>query len=98
VRHGSEDRRHRVQYPQDPGVKKLSGCDFEIGADFMEVGSLIGLAAATDGELFIEGILARDMRPAKIAFGKLGIVWEHEGSTLRAPKNQAMEVNSDLGG
>jgi UDP-N-acetylglucosamine 1-carboxyvinyltransferase len=80
------------------GVKKLSGCDFEIGADFMEAGSLIGLAAATGGELLIEGILARDMRPAKIAFGKLGIVWEHEGSTLRTPKNQAMTVNSDLGG
>jgi UDP-N-acetylglucosamine 1-carboxyvinyltransferase len=38
------------------------------------------------------------MRPAKIAFGKLGIVWEHEGSTLRVPQNQALAVNSDLGG
>jgi UDP-N-acetylglucosamine 1-carboxyvinyltransferase len=80
------------------GVQKLSGCDFEIGADFMEVGSFIGLAAATGGELLVEGILARDIRPAKIAFGKLGIAWEHEGSTLRVPKDQAMEVNSDLGG
>jgi UDP-N-acetylglucosamine 1-carboxyvinyltransferase len=80
------------------GAKKLSGCDFEIGADFMEVGSLIGLAAATGGELLIEGVLARDMRPSKIAFGKLGIAWEHEGSTLRVPKNQALAVNSDLGG
>ncbi|MDR1250315.1 MAG: UDP-N-acetylglucosamine 1-carboxyvinyltransferase [Treponema sp.] len=80
------------------GVRKLSGCDFEIGADFMEAGSFIGLAAATGGELFIEGIQARDMRPAKIAFGKLGIVWEHAGSILWAPKNQAMAVNSDLGG
>jgi len=25
------------------GVKKLSGCDYQIGADFMEVGSFIGL-------------------------------------------------------
>jgi UDP-N-acetylglucosamine 1-carboxyvinyltransferase len=80
------------------GVDKLSGCDFEIGADFMEVGSFVGLAAATGGELCIEGIRPRDIRPAKIAFGKLGIVWEHDGSTLRAPKNQAMTVNSDLGG
>ncbi|GHV16891.1 UDP-N-acetylglucosamine 1-carboxyvinyltransferase [Spirochaetia bacterium] len=80
------------------GAVKLSGCDFEIGADFMEVGSFIGLAAATRGELFIEGTLARDLRPAKIAFGKLGIVWEHEGTTLHVPKNQALTVNCDLGG
>jgi UDP-N-acetylglucosamine 1-carboxyvinyltransferase len=64
----------------------------------MEVGSFIGLTAATRGELTIEGPLARDLRPAKIAFGKLGIVWEHEGSVLHVPKDQAMAVNCDLGG
>ena len=80
------------------GVKKLSGCDFEIGADFMEVGSLIGLAAVTRGELRITGIKSRDIRPARIAFGKLGITWEHEGNTLMVPSSQAMEVNCDLGG
>ena len=80
------------------GVEKLGGCDFAIGADFMEVGSFIGLAAATGGELFIEGTRPADVRPAKIAFGKLGISWEHEGSTLRVPVAQALEVNCDLGG
>jgi UDP-N-acetylglucosamine 1-carboxyvinyltransferase len=80
------------------GVKKLSGCDFEIGVDFMEVGSFIGLAAVTGGELAIEGPLARDLRPAKIAFGKLGITWEHQGSTLFVPRKQSLTVNCDLGG
>jgi UDP-N-acetylglucosamine 1-carboxyvinyltransferase len=80
------------------GAKQLSGCDFEIGADFMEVGSFIGLAAATGGELCIEGPLARDLRPTKIAFGKLGIRWDHEGTTVRVPGNQTLEVNCDLGG
>ncbi|MDR2485838.1 MAG: UDP-N-acetylglucosamine 1-carboxyvinyltransferase [Treponema sp.] len=80
------------------GVRKLSGCDFEIGADFMEAGSFIGLAAATRGELYIQGPLVRDLRPTKIAFGKLGITWEHEGTTLYIPKNQGLEVNCDLGG
>jgi UDP-N-acetylglucosamine 1-carboxyvinyltransferase len=80
------------------GVEKLSGCEYEIGADFMEVGSFIGLAAATRGELQIQGILPRDIRPAKIAFGKLGIVWEHDGSTLYVPKDQSLKVNHDLGG
>jgi len=80
------------------GVEKLSGCDFEIGADFMEAGSFIGLAAVTGGDMHIEGVRPQDMRPAKIAFGKLGIVWAHEGTIIHVPKNQSMEVNHDLGG
>ncbi|MFP3091481.1 UDP-N-acetylglucosamine 1-carboxyvinyltransferase [Treponema sp. TIM-1] len=80
------------------GVPKLSGCEFEIGVDFMEVGSFIGLAAVTRGELFIEGPVVRDLRPAKTAFGKLGIVWEHEGRVLHIPANQDMKINCDLGG
>ena len=80
------------------GVEKLSGCEFEIGPDFMEVGSFIGLAAATGGDLHIEGARVQDMRPAKIAFGKLGIVWAHEGNIIHVPKNQSMEVNHELGG
>jgi UDP-N-acetylglucosamine 1-carboxyvinyltransferase len=80
------------------GVKKLSGCDFEIGADFMEVGSFIGLAAATGGDLHIEGIRPQDLRPAKIAFGKLGIAWAQGHDTIHVPKNQTLEVNCDLGG
>ena len=80
------------------GVKKLSGCDFEIGADFMEVGSFIGLAAATGGDLHIEGARVQDLRPAKIAFGKLGISWAHEGTVIHVPKAQPLEVNCDLGG
>jgi len=80
------------------GVDKLSGCDFEIGADFMEVGSFIGLAAVTGGDLHIEGARPLEMRPAKIAFGKLGIVWAHEDTIIHVPKNQSMEVNHDFGG
>ncbi|MDR3139566.1 MAG: UDP-N-acetylglucosamine 1-carboxyvinyltransferase [Treponema sp.] len=80
------------------GVPKLGGCDFEIGADFMEVGSFIGLAAVTGGDLFIEGPRVQDMRAAKNAFRKLGIAWEHEGEIIHVPKNQVMEVNCDLGG
>jgi UDP-N-acetylglucosamine 1-carboxyvinyltransferase len=80
------------------GVKKLGGCDFTIGADFMEVGSFIGLAAATNGDLHIEGTCPQDLRPAKIAFGKLGISWAHEGTIVHVPRNQPKEVNCDLGG
>jgi len=80
------------------GAEKLSGCDFEIGPDFMEVGSFIGLAAVTGGDIHIQGARIKDMRPAKVAFGKLGIFWAHEGNTIHVPKSQSMEVNHDLGG
>ena len=80
------------------GVKKLESCEFAIGADFMEVGSFIGLAAATNGDLHIEGTRPQDLRPAKIAFGKLGISWAHEGTVIHVPKNQAKAVNCDIGG
>ncbi|MDR1955842.1 MAG: UDP-N-acetylglucosamine 1-carboxyvinyltransferase [Treponema sp.] len=80
------------------GVKRLSGCEFTIGIDFMEVGSFIGLAAATRGELTIQGPLLRDLRPAKIAFGKLGITWEHEDTAVYVPPEQTLRVNCDMGG
>ncbi len=80
------------------GVKKLGACSFELGPDFMEVGSFIGLAAATRGEIVIERARPQDMRPAAIAFGKLGIRWESEGTTIRVPADQAMKVDCDLGG
>ncbi|MCL1929245.1 MAG: UDP-N-acetylglucosamine 1-carboxyvinyltransferase [Treponema sp.] len=80
------------------GVKKLGSCDYTIGADYMEVGSLIGLAAATRAELEIIGPKPADLRPAKMAFGKLGITWEHESNVLCVSKKQAMKVNHDLGG
>ncbi|MDR2659313.1 MAG: UDP-N-acetylglucosamine 1-carboxyvinyltransferase [Spirochaetaceae bacterium] len=80
------------------GCKRLGGCDYTIGADYMEAGSFIGLAAATRSEICIEGVRPEDMRPAKTAFGKLGITWEHEGRTLCVPKKLSLKVNHDLGG
>jgi UDP-N-acetylglucosamine 1-carboxyvinyltransferase len=80
------------------GVKKLGGCDFTIGSDYMEVGSFIGLAAATHSELYIEGPTLADLRPAKVAFNKLGITWEHSDNCVHVPKKQSLKVNTDIGG
>lgn len=80
------------------GVKKLHGTDFEIGPDFMEIGSFIGLAAATHGSITITGVNAKDLRPLKVSFNKLGIRWQIEGDKLTVPIEQEMKVNQDLGG
>ncbi len=80
------------------GVKELGGTEFAIGADYMEIGSLIGLAAVTRGELAIEGVNPDDLPPLKVGFGRLGISWRVEGDTLVVPSNQTMRVQEDLGG
>ncbi|MBP5465285.1 MAG: UDP-N-acetylglucosamine 1-carboxyvinyltransferase [Treponema sp.] len=80
------------------GVKKLAGTDFTIGPDYMEIGSYIGLAACTGGSVEINGIRPQEIRPLKIAFGKLGIQWNIEGTTLTVSSDQKMKVNADLGG
>lgn len=80
------------------GSKKLHGADFTIGSDFMEVGSYIGLAAVTRGELTIKKAAPGHLRMAKLAFGKLGIHWETSGEDIHVPAGLDMKVNTDLGG
>jgi UDP-N-acetylglucosamine 1-carboxyvinyltransferase len=80
------------------GVRALGGADFSIGPDYMEIGSFIGLAAATRGELVIEGVAPEDLRPLKVAFGRLGIGWTAEGDSILVPSGQSMRVVQDLGG
>ena len=80
------------------GVKKLHGCDFKIGPDYMEIGSFIGLAAATRGSIKITGVEQRDMRAIRLAFGRLGITWTTEGDSIIVGNEQNMQVSPDLGG
>jgi UDP-N-acetylglucosamine 1-carboxyvinyltransferase len=80
------------------GVSQLHGCEFTIGPDFMEIGSFIGLAAATKGSITITGIRPQDLRPIKPAFTKLGIHWDVDGDTVTVPVGQAMQVDTDIGG
>ncbi len=80
------------------GVSKLSGTDFSIGADFMEVGSFIGLAAVTRGELTIENAAPQHLKMVKLGFAKLGVHWETEGDTIHVPKGQSLKIVPDMGG
>ncbi len=79
------------------GVKKLHGCEFSIGPDYIEIGSFIGMAAATKGHIKIKGIRPEEMRPLKYSFSKLGISWNIEGDVLSVPNTQELKVNNDLG-
>lgn len=79
------------------GQKKLHGTEFSIGPDFMEVGSMIGLAAVTRSEIEIVGAKRKDLRMCEIAFGKLGITWKYDGDNILVPKKQKYKVIPDIG-
>lgn len=80
------------------GVKELHGTEFTIGSDFMEVGSLIALAAVTNSEIEIEEAQPEHLRMVQLAFAKLGVEWEVKGRNIFVPKNQKLVMNHDLGG
>jgi len=80
------------------GASRLHGADYTIGPDYMEIGSFIGLAAVTRGDLVVEGVAPDDLRMMKLAFARLGIGWSLDGSDLSVHPGQAMRVVPDLGG
>ncbi|OHD78984.1 MAG: UDP-N-acetylglucosamine 1-carboxyvinyltransferase [Spirochaetes bacterium RIFOXYC1_FULL_54_7] len=80
------------------GVPTLHGADYTIGPDYMEIGSFIGLAAVTRGDLVIEGVVPDELRMIKIAFNRLGISWHIDGSSMVMKSGQSMKVVPDLGG
>jgi len=79
------------------GVDRLGGTSYRIGADHIEIGSVIGLAAITGSDLVIEGVEAVHMDPLRIGFERLGIVCDLKGTDLHVPGDQALEIEADLG-
>ena len=80
------------------GVDGLGGCEWSIAPEHIEVGSFIGLAAVTGGEVTIEGTEAEDLYPILPHFQRLGIEVELSDSTVRVPAGQTLEIQDDLGG
>jgi UDP-N-acetylglucosamine 1-carboxyvinyltransferase len=80
------------------GVGKLHGGEWEIAPEHIEVASFIGLAAVTGGEVVIDGVVPEDLAPILPAFARLGVRVEVEGSSVRVPGDQELEVQDDLGG
>jgi UDP-N-acetylglucosamine 1-carboxyvinyltransferase len=80
------------------GVRSLSGGDWQIGPEHIEVASFIGLAAVTGGDLTIEACQPRDLVSILPNFEKLGVRVEVGDGTLRVPPGQELVVRDDLGG
>lgn len=80
------------------GVARLHSAAYRIGPDYMEVGSLIGLAAATGSGLRIQEARPDQHRMTRIMFGRLGVTWEVEENDIVVPADQALEVQTDFDG
>ncbi len=80
------------------GGGPLSGTSYAIGPDHIEIGSFIGLAAVTNGEVTIDPVRAEDLRSTLLGFERLGIRPRIEGSRLTVLPDQERRIRPDLGG
>ena len=82
------------------GVERLHGAEYALGPDYIEVGSLVMLAALTGGELVIEDARPDEHRATRLAFARLGIRFgaDASGRHIEVPGDQKLRVSADLGG
>jgi UDP-N-acetylglucosamine 1-carboxyvinyltransferase len=80
------------------GVERLGGAEFDIGSDFMEVGSFIGLGAVTGGEILIKKAVPEHMRMVRLVYERLGVRIEIQGDDILVPRGQSLTVVPDMDG
>jgi UDP-N-acetylglucosamine 1-carboxyvinyltransferase len=80
------------------GVDRLAGGEFTLGSDHMEIGSFIGLAAVTGGEILIKKAMPEHMRMIAMVYERLGVRIEVIGDDILVPRGQSLTVAPDLGG
>jgi UDP-N-acetylglucosamine 1-carboxyvinyltransferase len=80
------------------GGRTLGGATHRIGPDHIEVGSFIGMAAATGSEIRIADAGVEHLRSTLLGFARLGVSCRIEGNDLVVPKDQERIIQSDLGG
>ena len=77
------------------GASSLHGADYCIGPDYMEVGSFIGLAAATGSEIRIANARPEEHRITRVMFGRLGVTWHDDGEDIVVPAQQDLVIRTD---
>ncbi len=78
------------------GADRLHGCTHRIGPDHIEVASFIGLAAMTGGDMVIEDAAVEHLRAIRLAFARLGVEIEINGTSVRVPPGQTLEIVDDI--
>lgn len=80
------------------GQDNLSGANVTISADFMEIGSFIGLGAITEGNLRIGPVDHEMLRMIVAKFDILGVKITVNGDYIQVPSGQELIIREDHGG
>jgi UDP-N-acetylglucosamine 1-carboxyvinyltransferase len=80
------------------GVDSLHGGAWRIAPEHIEVGSFIGMAAVTGGDITITDLTPRDLAPIVPVFERLGVRIELGETSVRVPPGQELVIRDDLGG
>jgi UDP-N-acetylglucosamine 1-carboxyvinyltransferase len=80
------------------GVDRLGGGEFRVGADYLEVGSFIGAAVVTGGELLIREADPQYLDMIRLVLERLGVTIEVQGNDVRVPREQTLTIQPDFGG
>src|SRR3954468_11341469 len=80
------------------GVERLFGGTYAVAPEHIEVGSFIGMAAVTGGDITIDGIAPDDLWPVLPVFRRLGVEVELGDDWVRVPPDQKLAIVDDLGG
>ena len=79
------------------GVQRLSGGEWRIGSEHIEVASFIGLAAVTGGDVTVEDVAVEDLVSILPVFTRLGVQVELGEASVRIPPGQQLKIEDDLG-
>ncbi|MDF1519970.1 MAG: UDP-N-acetylglucosamine 1-carboxyvinyltransferase [Brevefilum sp.] len=79
------------------GVDYLTGGEFTIGPDYLEVVSYIGAAVVTRGSIRVKNAGVEHLDMIRLVMKRLGVSWEVEGNDIIVPENQVLEIEPDLG-
>jgi UDP-N-acetylglucosamine 1-carboxyvinyltransferase len=80
------------------GVARLGGCEHAVSPDHIEIGSFMALAGVTGGELRVKDTVPDDLRMIRLAFSRLGLQSELDGSDVVVPGGQKLVMSRDHGG
>ena len=80
------------------GVDSLGGCHHRILPDMIEVGSFIGMAAMTAGDITIRNAGLRHLGIIPMAFERMGIAIETSGDDIRIPAQEHYRIDSFIAG
>lgn len=80
------------------GVDVLGGCSHSIWPDMIEVGSFIGMAAMTAGDMTIKDAGVRHLGIIPLAFQRMGIEMEINGDDIHIPSQRHYAIESFIDG